>query len=72
MVDEFNFWANGTGTHIRQRQWLDYIDGDDFAAMAVILDYYDGHNDEPIINQETIVVIRPLIGKEYLIDLLTP
>lgn len=69
MVDEFNFWANGTGTQIRQRQWLDYIDGDDFAAMAVILDYYDGHNDEPIINQENIVVIRPLIGKEYLIDL---
>ena len=69
MLDEFNFWANGTGTQIRQRQWLDYIDGDEFAAMAVILDYYDGHNDEPIINQETIVVIRPLIGKEYLIDL---
>ena len=40
MVEEFNFWANGTGTQIRQRQWLDYIDSDDFAAMAVILDYY--------------------------------
>lgn len=69
MVEEFNFWANGTGTQIRQRQWLDYIDSDEFAAMAVLLDYYNGHNEQPIINQETIVVVKPLDANEYLIDL---
>ena len=68
MIEEFNFWANGTGTQIRQRQWLDYVDGDDFAAMAVLLDFYDGHEEPPIVNQETIVAVKPLPGGESLIE----
>jgi len=68
MIEEFNFWANGTGTQIRQRQWLDYVDGDDFAAMAVLLDFYDGHEEQPIVNQETIVSVKPLLGGESLIE----
>ena len=68
MIEEFNFWANGTETQIRQRQWLDYVDGDEFAAMSIILDFYDGHEQRPIVNQETIVVVRPLPEGELLIE----
>ena len=68
-IESFDFWANGTGTQIRQRQWLDYIDGDDYAAMAVILDYYDGHEDRPLLNQKTVVSLRPLPNQEYLLEI---
>ena len=68
-IESFDFWANGTETQIRQRQWLDYIDGDDYAAMAVILDYYDGHEDRPLLNQHTVVALRPLPNEEYLIEI---
>ena len=68
-IESFDFWANGTETQIRQRQWLDYIDGDDYAAMAVILDYYDGHEDRPLLNQQTVVALRPLPNEEYLIEI---
>lgn len=69
MIEGFDFWANGTGTQIRQRQWLDYIDGDTNAGMAFLLDYYDGHEPDPILKQTTIVIVHPLERQEYLLEL---
>lgn len=69
MVEEFNFWANQTGTQIRQRQWLDYIDSDEYAAAAFILDYYDGHDESPLLTQTTISIIHPLEKNEYILEL---
>ena len=69
MIEGFDFWANGTGTQIRQRQWLDYIDSDDFAASAFLLDYYDGHEESPLLTQSTIVIVHPLENNEYILEL---
>lgn len=68
-VEAFDFWANGTGTQIRQRQWLDYVDSDQYCASAVVLDYYDGHEQTPLLTQETIAIIHPLPKTEFLLEL---
>ena len=68
-VESFNFWANGTGAQIRQKQWLDYIDSEEYAAMAVRLEYFDGHEEDALLEQDTITVVRPLENDEYLIEL---
>lgn len=69
MVEEFNFWANHTGTQIRQRQWLDYIDSEEHAAAAFVLDYFDGHDEAPLMTQTTIAIVRPLENGEYILEL---
>ena len=68
MVEGIDFWANGTGSQIRQRQWLDYIDSDDYAALSFILDYYDGHEPDPLLSQRTIAIVSPLKQREFLIE----
>ena len=64
-----DFWGNNSPARIRQRQWLVYEDGDDDARMAVQLDWLDGHDPQPLITQELIVILRPLDAGEYTLDL---
>lgn len=54
-----DFWGNQSTARIRQRDWLAYEDGDDEARMAVRLDWHDGHEPKPLLEQELIAVIRP-------------
>lgn len=58
-VTGLDFWLNGKGPFVRQREWLAYIDSDDEAIMAVRLDWFDGHNPAPLLEQELIVSVRP-------------
>lgn len=54
-----NFWGDGHGTQIRQTQWMAYDDGDAEARMAVQLEWFDGHDPQPLIRQQLIVAVGP-------------
>ncbi len=64
-----DFWSDNTAARIRQQQWLAYADGDQAAAMAVRLGWYDGHDPQPLIEQELIAFLRPLGDGEYTLEL---
>jgi len=64
-----DFWANGGTPRIRQQQWLVYEDGADEAGMAVSLGWFDGHDPQPLVEQELVAFLRPLDGGEYTLDL---
>lgn len=64
-----NFWANGEPARIRQREWRVYEEGDDAALMAVLLDWLDGHDPQPLVEQDLVAVLRPLDGGEYTLEL---
>ncbi len=58
-LNGFDFWANGQGTQIRQKQWLCYQDGDNEAVMAVRLGWYDPLGNE-VMEQELIAALLPI------------
>lgn len=64
-----NFWANGEPARIRQRSWQVYEDGDDAALMAVLLDWLDGHDPQPLVEQHLVAVLRPLEYGEFTLEL---
>lgn len=64
-----DFWSLNTPAFIRQREWTVYDDGDDDARMAVRLEWFDGHDPQPLLEQELIVVLRPLDDGEFTLDL---
>lgn len=63
-----NFWGLGTGAVVRQRDWLVYDDGDQ-ARMAVRLDWVDGHDPQPLLEQELIATLNPLENGEFTLSL---
>ena len=64
-----DFWSNNTDAHIRQVHWYVYEDGEDSATMAVRLDWFDGHDPKPLVEQDLIVIISPLDDGSYTLDL---
>ncbi len=54
-----DFWSNSATSFIRQDAWLAYEDGEEEARMAVNLKWYDGHDPQPLLNQQMICVISP-------------
>lgn len=64
-----DFWSDRTAARVRQKQWLCYQDGDDEAAMAVLLGWYDGHDPKELLEQELIVAVRPLPEGETFVEL---
>lgn len=58
-LNGLDFWANGKGTQVRQKQWLCYRDGDDEAVMAVLLGWYDAQGKE-VMEQELIAALLPI------------
>jgi hypothetical protein len=58
-LNGLDFWGNGKGTSIRQKQWLCYQDGPTEAVMAVLLGWYDSQGAE-MLEQELIVAILPV------------
>jgi hypothetical protein len=64
-----DFWGNDGPARIRQREWRVYEDGEADAKMAVLLDWLDGHDPQPLIEQELVTVLRPLEGGEYTLEL---
>jgi hypothetical protein len=68
-VQGIDFWSNTSPARICQQQWLVYEDADDEALMAVRLEWVDGHDPAPLLEQDLIVGLRPLDNGEYLLDL---
>lgn len=62
-LNGLDFWANGSGTTIRQKQWLCYQDGQAEALMAVQLGWYDAEGKE-VMQQELIAALLPIAGVE--------
>lgn len=54
-----DFWADTGEARITQRQWLAYEDGEEFAAMGVLLDWVDGHDPQPLIEQTLLAAVMP-------------
>lgn len=54
-----DFWSDTTTARIRQKEWLCYQDGDEEAAMAVSLGWYDGHDPRELIVQQLVAAVRP-------------
>jgi len=64
-----DFWSDQTAARIRQKAWLCYQDGDDEAALAVKLGWYDGHDPKELLEQELIAAVRPEENGETLVEL---
>jgi len=64
-----NFWEDGKGVVIRQRQWLCYQDGVSEAVMAGALEWMDGNDPKPLVEQELIVAVQPCGRNETLVEL---
>lgn len=66
-----DFWSDGGLPRIRQHHWLAYEDGDEQAAMAVELGWYDGHDPQPLLTQQLIVAIQPGSDEEVFVEIQT-
>jgi len=64
-----DFWSDRTEARIRQRHWLRYKDGDEEAALATLLDWRDGHDPRPLLEQELVAAIRPGDDGETFLEL---
>jgi hypothetical protein len=64
-----DFWSENTPARVRQRQWLCYEDGDEEAVLAVQLEWLDGHDPQPLVQQELIAVVRPGPEQETFLEL---
>lgn len=64
-----DFWSDRTAARIRQKQWLCYQDGSEFAAMAVRLGWYDGHDPKELLEHDLIALLRPGRDDETFVEL---
>ena len=54
-----SFWNNASPALIRQSQWFAYQDGEDSCQMAVNLQWLDGHDPRPLLDQQLICSVQP-------------
>ena len=64
-----DFWSDRTDARVRQKQWLQYQDGDEEAALAVLLGWYDGHDPKELLEQELVAGVRPGPDSETFLEL---
>ncbi|MCA9052194.1 MAG: PmoA family protein [Planctomycetaceae bacterium] len=64
-----DFWGIGAESQVRQRNWYVYDEADDAARMAVRLDWLDGHDPKPLIEQELVAILKPLAVREFTLEL---
>ncbi len=64
-----DFWANTSAASIRQLQWLALEDSDTAARLAVRLGWFDGHDPQPLLQQDLVMEVRPLADREFTIEL---
>lgn len=64
-----DFWSIASTARIVQKLWFVYDDGDDAARMAVQLDWLDGHDPAPLLEQELVATLTPLDEGEYTLAL---
>ena len=63
-----DFWSNESTARIRQQQWLVYEDRDDSAGLAVSLGWYDGHDAQPLLEQELVAFLKSGPGNGYTLE----
>lgn len=66
-----DFWSENTKARIEQAHWFALEDGDDEAILAVRLNWKDGHDPKPLVEQDVIAAIRPGPGRETLLEIQT-
>jgi hypothetical protein len=66
-----DFWSDQTTARITQKYWLEYRDGDDAAMLATMLSWHDGHDPQPLLEQQVIAIIRPTEANETLLEIQT-
>lgn len=66
-----DFWSDDTEAVIRQQRWIAYQDGDAEASMAVELDWFDGHDPQPLIHQQLIAAVSPAPDEGLFVELTT-
>lgn len=64
-----DFWSDNSEARIEQQQWLAYEDSDARALMAVQLAWRDGHDPEPLLQQELVVCVEPLDERQWSLEL---
>jgi hypothetical protein len=64
-----DFWSDNTEARIRQQQWLALHDSNDEAVMAVLLEWVDGHDPQPLLEQQLVAALRPGPEGETLLEL---
>ena len=64
-----DFWSEQTSARIRQKEWLQYQDGEEEAALAVTLGWFDGHDPAPLLEQELVAAARPGPDGELFLEL---
>ncbi len=67
-VNGLDFWANGTGTQIRQKMWYAYEDGDAEAIMASVSGWF-GPDGTEVLEQELVAALIPLPGNEHALEI---
>jgi len=63
-----DFWSISATARIVQREWCVYDDGD-VARMGAKLDWLDGHDPAPLLEQELVATLAPLPDGEYTLAL---
>ncbi len=66
-----DFWGDRSEARIRQHAWLAYDDGEEDARLAVSLRWYDGHDPQPLLEQEVIAAVIPQEDEQLEFELQT-
>jgi hypothetical protein len=64
-----DFWSDRSPARIRQSDWLVYQDGEEEAVMAVQLQWLDGHDPKPLLEQELVAALWPGEQGETFLEL---
>lgn len=67
-VNGLSFWADNSGTQIRQKQWHRYRDRDSEAVIASVTGWYDPHGNE-VMEQDLVAALIPLADDEHALEL---
>ncbi len=55
----YDFWSEGKPARIIQKHWYAIEDGDDSARLGLCLHWLDGHDPQPLLQQDVVATIRP-------------
>lgn len=65
-----DFWSDRTDSHVRQKYWYCYRDGDDEAVMASVSGWFDGEGKERM-EQDVVAALIPLAAGEHALEIQT-
>lgn len=54
-----DFWSGSSTSQIRQLRWHSMRDGQEEAVLAVQLGWFDGHDPQPLLEQELVICVTP-------------